>query len=371
MDDLIPWLRLSRMPGATIQTISALLDTFGSVDQLFTAARADLAQILSDQHPLLNALATEPDSALLEADLQWLADPLNHLVPFDSPEYPPLLLEMSGAPTSLFVRGDVDSLSLPQLAIVGSRNPSAGGVENARAFAESLARSGITITSGLAQGIDSTAHRGAINGGGKTVAVMGTGLTRVYPAANRGLAHDIVESGALVSEFPLDAPPRREHFPQRNRIIAGLSLGTLVIEAAVKSGSLITARLAAESGREVFALPGSIHNPLAKGCHRLIKQGAKLVETAADIAEELGPMVGALRQTLQQPSVEQPVPVNREFVPLLQVMGFDPVDIDLLVERSGLTADVISSMLLRMELDGIVESAPSGTYQRIGNVLAH
>jgi len=371
MDDLIPWLRLSRMPGATIQTIGSLLDSLDSVADIFTATRGDLAQALSEHHPLLKALAAGPGSAMLESDLEWLADPLNHLVPFTSPDYPPLLLEMPGAPTSLFVRGDVDCLSMPQLALVGSRNPSAGGVDNALAFAESLARSGLCITSGLAQGIDSAAHRGAIAGGSKTIAVMGTGLTRVYPAVNRQLAHAIVEHGALVSEFPLDAPPRREHFPQRNRIIAGLSLGTLVIEAAVQSGSLITARLAAEGGREVFALPGSIHSPLAKGCHRLIKQGAKLVETAADIVEELGPMVGVLHQLLPSSSAGQPATVDREFQPLLQAMGFDPVDIDLLVERSGLTPEVISSMLLRMELDGIVESAPGGTYQRIGNVLAH
>jgi DNA processing protein len=374
MDDPGPemtlWLRLARMPGATIQTLATLIDAFDSVEGLFAAGPAGWSRQLPGDHPLGKALAAPVDQKHLEADLHWLQEPRNHLVPFTDRRYPPLLLESPGAPACLFVRGDVDCLSMPQLAVVGSRNPTVGGVDTAQAFSASLARAGLTITSGLALGIDSAAHRGALTAGGKTVAVMGTGLARVYPASNRELAHRIADCGALVSEFPLDAPPRREHFPQRNRIIAGLSLGTLVVEAAVKSGSLITARLAADYGREVFALPGSIHSPQAKGCHALIKQGAKLVEMAEDIVEELGPMIGALQQTLQtaEKTVNQ---VDSEFRPLLDAMGYDPVDFDLLVERSGLTPEVISSMLLRMELAGLVELGPGGTFQRIGNVRAH
>jgi DNA processing protein len=363
MDNHSLWLRLSRMPGSTIQNIQSLLYFFGEIEAVFEADRKQLENILPAQGKLVDALLGEGDPDKLAQDLEWLQQENNHLVPFTDDQYPPLLLQTGGAPASLFVTGDVSALCLPQIAIVGSRNPSAGGVENARAFAASLVNSGLVITSGLAQGIDSAAHEAAVTAGGKTIAVMGTGLQRVYPAANRDLAHAVAEQGALVSEFPLDAPPRRENFPQRNRIIAGLALGTLVIEAAVKSGSLITARLAGESGREVFAVPGSIHSALAKGCHRLIKQGAKLVETANDIIEELEPMVGALRQQAQAPEAPQSA-IAAEFSDLLDIIGYDPVDINQLVERSGLTTDVISSMLLKMELEGVVETDPGGRYLR-------
>lgn len=371
MDDQTLWLRLSRAPGATIQTISMLVDTFGSIGAVFSASSLQLGRYLPDQPELASAIGGAFDSGQLDADLAWLQQPHNHLIPFIDSRYPPLLRETAGCPTSLFVCGDADVLSMPQLAIVGSRNPTAGGKENAHAFAASLARAGLTITSGMAQGIDAAAHAGAIAVGGKTVAVMGTGLTRVYPSAHRELAHQIAAHGALVSEFPLDAPPRRQHFPQRNRIIAGLSLGTLVVEAAVKSGSLITARLSADSGREVFALPGSIHSPLSKGCHRLIRQGAKLVETAQDVVEELGPMMGVLKENAGADMARSSRPaLEPGQEALLQAMGYDPIDIDSLVERSGLTPEAISSMLLWMELEGLVEASPGGTYQRIGNALA-
>ncbi|MGW8248113.1 MAG: DNA-processing protein DprA [Acidiferrobacterales bacterium] len=363
MDSQSLWLRLSRMPGATIQNLQLSLDAFGSIDALFGASHAQLEKIFPAQAALVEALCCEGHPDKLEHDLEWLGQDNNYLVPFTDDRYPPLLLQGSGAPACLFVTGDINALYLPQLAVVGSRNPSASGKDNARAFASALAGSGLTITSGLAQGIDAVAHEAAIAAGGKTIAVMGTGLQRVYPSSNRDLAHAVAEHGALVSEFPLDAPPRRENFPRRNRIIAALSLGTLVVEAAVKSGSLITARQAGENGREVFAIPGSIHSALAKGCHRLIKQGAKLVETANDIIEELEPMVAVLRQQVQEQE-RQAVAVPREFAELLDIIGYDPVDIDQLVERSGLTPDVISSMLLKMELEGVVETGPGGKYQR-------
>ena len=363
MDSQSLWLRLSRMPGATIQNLQLLLDTFSSIEAVFDASRAQLEPVLPDQERFIEALLDKSEAASLEQDLEWLQQEHNHLLPFTDERYPELLLQSVGAPATLFVTGDVNVLRFPQLAVVGSRNPTVGGEENARAFSAAFVRSGMVITSGLAQGIDAAAHEAAITAGGKTVAVMGTGLRRVYPAANRELAHAIAAHGALVSEFPLDTPPRRENFPRRNRIIAALSLGTLVVEAAVKSGSLITARLAGEYGREVFAIPGSIHSALAKGCHRLIRQGAKLVETAGDVLEELGPIIGALRQQ-EFAEENKPGKAPAEFSELLRIIGYDPVDINQLVERSGLTADVISSMLLKMELEGVVETDPGGRYQR-------
>jgi DNA processing protein len=283
-----------------------------------------------------------------------------------------LLAEVSDAPLGLFVRGNVDALSLPQLAIVGSRNPTAGGRDNATSFAEHLARSGLAVTSGMAIGIDAAAHQGALAvGGGVTVAVCGTGLDVDYPSAHSALAEKIAVRGALVSEFPLGTPALATNFPRRNRIISGLSLGTLVVEAAVRSGSLITARLAAEQGREVFAIPGSIHNPLTRGCHQLIRQGAKLVETGDDIFEELRTLAGALTPALQAAapkptgSAEAAAPVlDKAYEILLDALGFEPACIDVLVERTGFAADEVASMLLILELDGKLESRPGGRYVR-------
>ena len=253
---------------------------------------------------------------------------------------------------------------MPQLAIVGSRNPTPAGAENARAFARALAGSGLTITSGFALGIDAAAHRGALEGNGGTVAVVGTGVDRVYPARHHQLAHQIADRGVIVSEYPLGTAPLRENFPRRNRIISGRSLGALVVEAALRSGSLITARLASEQGREVFAIPGSIHSPLSKGCHQLIRQGAKLVETAGDVIEELAALVGSLREVSEASCETSSVP-GEETNPLLEYLGYDPIDIDTLVERSGLTPEAISSMLLSMELAGEVQTCAGGKYQRI------
>ena len=253
--------------------------------------------------------------------------------------------------------------------MVGSRNPSVSGSETAREFAYHLATSGLSITSGLAIGIDGASHAGAMDAGGITIAVTGTGLDRVYPASQYDLAHRIAEQGALVSEFPPRTQVKSGNFPRRNRIISGLALGTLVVEAAHKSGSLITARLASEQGREVFAIPGSIHNPMARGCHRLIRQGAKLVETANDVLEELAPLLREL-QPLPNPGTQEPLErqheLDADYQLLLKCMGFDPTPIDLLIERSGLTAEVVSSMLILLELEGHVSSAPGGIYCRTG-----
>lgn len=301
-----------------------------------------------------------------EHETAWLAEPNHHLITLSDPRYPRLLREIPDPPAALYVIGDPDLLSATQLGIVGSRNPTPGGSETAHAFASYLTQSGLTITSGLAMGVDAAAHRGALGAGGKTIAVAGTGLDRVYPARHRELAHEIAAQGALISEFALGTPALAHNFPRRNRIISGLSLGVLVVEAALQSGSLITARLAAEQGREVFAIPGSIHNPLARGCHALIRQGAKLVETAADILEELGPMAqitAPARQTDGAGNITSGLGV--EAMTLLDCLGFDPTPVDSLIERSGLTPEAVSSMLLVLELQGHVVSAPGGHYTRV------
>jgi DNA processing protein len=275
-----------------------------------------------------------------------------------------MFAQIPGPPLALFVNGNVDTLHLPSLAVIGSRNPTQGGRRNAHDFSKHLASQGFAIVSGLAQGIDTAAHEGALAAGGKTIAFLGTGIDRVYPAANRRLAHTIAESGALVSEYPLGAPPERWHFPERNRLISGLSLGTLVIEAARRSGSLITARLAAEQGREVFALPGSIHNALARGCHELIRQGAKLVETAGDILSELQPLAAHMQENADESATRNPVPAaaDDDYAELRRVLSYDPTSIDELEEKSGLTIDQLSSMLLILELHGEVESLSGGRY---------
>ncbi len=311
-----------------------------------------------------------PDWEAVETSLDWANGPNNHLITLQDPEYPAQLREVPDPPPLLFVHGDPEVLSTPQLAMVGSRNPTTPGRETAREFAHHLAASGITITSGLAIGIDSACHTGALEADGLTIAVTGTGLDRVYPASQHALAHTIAQQGALVSELPPGTQARPGNFPRRNRIISGLSLGTLVVEAAEKSGSLITARLASEQGREVFAIPGSIHNPLARGCHKLIRQGAKLVETSRDILEELGPLLPDLARQPERghSNSNQTEPaLDPDYQLLLDCMGFDPIQADTLIERSGLTAEEVSSMLILLELEGHVSSAPGGIYCRTGN----
>lgn len=355
-DPRLAWLALHNA-GLSPAQLDVLLARFGNAEQILSANRSELAASLPPQR-----VARMMDARDTEATQRWLEEPHNALVTWADADYPQLLRQIPDPPLALFVRGDVSRLNRAQLSVVGSRNPTPGGGENAYAFAGALAHAGLCITSGLAVGVDAHAHRGAIAAGGATIAVAGTGLDRVYPARHRDLAHDIAANGALVSEFPLGTPPKRENFPQRNRLISGLALGTLVVEAALKSGSLITARLAGEQGREVFAIPGSIHSPLSRGCHALIRQGAKLVETAQDILEELGQLPSCDASTTR--AHDDAIALDADTSSLLAHLGHDPVDVDTLVERSGLTPDVISSMLLRMELQGIVAAVPGGRYQR-------
>jgi DNA processing protein len=300
----------------------------------------------------------------VELDLEWAEASGHRLLAYHDPAYPELLRQIPDSPALLYVSGHVECLQTPQIAIVGSRNCTPGGAQNAHDFALQSAAAGLTITSGLALGIDSAAHRGALDAGGATIAVTGTGLDRVYPRRNRGLAEQIVERGALVTEFATSTDARPANFPQRNRIISGLAIATLVVEATVRSGSLITARLAAEQGREVFAIPGSIHNPQAQGCHRLIRDGATLTENAADIGAELGSLFDYASH--RQASRKEPAPVlDAQQRALLESIGYDPVHCDLLVQRSGLTMDKLSSMLVTLELNDLIQSAPGGCYVRI------
>ncbi|HEX7047457.1 MAG TPA: DNA-processing protein DprA [Gammaproteobacteria bacterium] len=369
MKDLRHWLALVRTPGLGWANLEALLAEFGSPEALFSLKPRQLAPF--DLRPRTREALLTPDWERVDADADWIATSGARLLPANAAEYPDMLLRIPDPPIALFTRGDISLLQRPQLAVVGSRNPTAGGRDIAYDFARTLARAGLLITSGLALGIDAAAHEGGLDASGGTVAVCGTGLDRLYPASNRKLGERILAEGVLVSEFPPGTPPRAENFPQRNRIVSGMSLGALVVEAAYRSGSLITARLASEQGREVFAIPGSIHNPLARGCHRLIRDGAKLVESANDVLEELGPLIG-VRLSSAEPATETTLTVEAkeeaddpQYRSLLEKMGYDPTPVDVIVARTGLNADVVSSMLLILELQGKVEAAPGGRYARV------
>ncbi len=357
------WLRLLRTPGVGPVGYGRLLERFGGPAAVIAAPRAELEAAGLKNHDI--ECLRRPDEALLARDLAWVAEPGHHLLNLHDPAYPPLLGDIPDPPPLLFVNGDPGLLSQPQLAMVGSRNPTRGGSRNAYDFARFLSSCGLLVTSGMATGIDAAAHEGALSTG-PTIAVFGTGPDRVYPAGNRELAHRIASRGTIVTELPPGTAPRRENFPRRNRIISGLSLGTLVVEAASRSGSLITARLAVEQGREAFAIPGSIHNPLAKGCHQLLRNGAKLVETAADIIEELDALLGSLGLPPGTPAAGEPVSsgndLDQDYRTLLACMGHDPMSQDQLMQCSGYPSDVVSSMLLMLELEGYVESVPGGRY---------
>jgi DNA processing protein len=356
-----PWLVLAHAY-VRVSEVEMLLERFGDVAAIVDQPRARLREAGLPEEKC--AALASPDDNAIDAALAWLADERHHLVTWGNEGYPELLGQIPGPPLLLYVNGSVEALQLPALAVIGSRNPTQGGIRNARDFARHLARQGFAIVSGMAQGIDAAAHRGALDANGTTIAFLGTGIDRVYPAGNRELAHAIAASGALVSEYPLGAPPERWHFPERNRLISGLSLGTLVVGAARRSGSLITARLAGDQGREIFALPGSIHNPLARGCHTLIRQGAKLVETAGDILAELRPLAGHMLEPGEDHAApDMPTePPDDDYAVLRNVLSHDPVTIDELEKQCALTIDQLSSMLLILELHGEVESLSGGRY---------
>ncbi len=363
-EELKYWLLFHHAPGIGPVRFSEILAHFGDLETAYRQRKDLIHQGILPEKTA--AYFTSPDWEAITREIQWQTQAQNHILTLESAEYPELLREIPDPPPVLYAMGNTSLLRHPQIAIVGSRNPSRSGRENALRFARFLGNNGFTITSGLALGVDTAAHEGALDTLGSTIAVTGTGLDRVYPARNRALAHEIIEkNGLLLSEYPLQTPPMRVNFPRRNRIISGLTLGTLVVEAAQKSGSLITARTAGEQGREIFAIPGSIHNPLAKGCHQLIRQGAKLVETAEHIVEELGHMVKWEREAPKKNDNSPPLDLPVEAVELLNELGFEPASIDTLVERSGLTPESVSSMLLVLELQGCVESLPGGAYARI------
>ena len=362
-EELLAWVKLTRTPALDFTILSAALGLFGSARALVTASEVawKSAGIPSTARQYLSRTAHCGSNA----ERDWLDHPGHHLVPFVDPRYPAMLYSSGGGPAALYVAGDPEVLNEPQLAIVGARNPTPQGRQNAADFAERLAEHGLAITSGLADGIDTAAHRGALNGQGSTVAVLGSGIDIIYPRGNLALSREIERQGALISEFPLGTAPRRQNFPQRNRIIAALSLGTLVVEAARRSGSLITARLAGDHGREVFAIPGSIHNPLSRGCHELIRQGAKLTETADDILTELN-FSAFFALAKPTPAAAVPAPgMDNEHKILLDALGFDPVDLDALVVRTGFKPEAVSSMMLILELEGHVQAAPGGRYSRV------
>jgi len=388
------WLIALRAPHLGGAKLVRLTERFGGVDELVSASRSELKQ--SGLHDETIQTLKNHDDALLDKDIEWLSAPAHHLLTWDSEQFPPLLRDIPSPPAALFADGDPDLLWQPQVAVIGSRNPTSGGVENARDFAGELSKRGMTITSGLAAGIDSESHAAALAAGGTTVAVMGTGLDRIYPADSRNLAGRIRKQGVLISEFPLGTSAKRANFPSRNRIISGLSLGVLVIEAGLRSGTLITARMAGNQGREVFALPGSIHNPMSKGCHRLIREGAKLVENVDEIMLELAPMAGQLAGELQkqidgsgtetgqlplekrrkkpqvesrlsrreQPEASTPFEMDSEYRLLWSCLGYDPKPMDSIIEQSGLTSRTVSAMLLMLELRGMVEAHRGGAYSR-------
>ena len=356
-ESLSCWLRLTLIPGIGGETQRKLLSAFGLPEAIFSASRSELLSVISDKSASL--ILDTSNSDLVDTACKWSEAPDQHIITLADPEYPRSLLEIPDPPTILYVRGRSELLNRQALAIVGSRNPTPQGVQNAERFATAFSESGLLIASGLALGIDAAAHRGALEVNGDTVAFIGTGIDRIYPARNKELAIEIAEKGAIVSEFPIGTPVTAANFPRRNRLISGFSLGVLVVEAAIESGSLITARLAGEQGREVFAIPGSIHSPQSRGCHKLIKQGAKLVETAQDVLEEL-------RWNTNHPENTVPDhPVSFQSVNLLSAMGFDPCGLDDLALRSGLTADTLSVTLLQLELEGHVASLPGGRYQQL------
>ncbi|AVR87009.1 DNA-processing protein DprA [Thauera aromatica] len=382
-DDLAHWLRLSAVPGLGAAHQRSLLAAFGLPQHIFAASRSALAAVVGSEAAA--AVLAPPPLERIEQGLAWAAESGNRLLTLADDAYPRSLLDIADPPLLLYLKGRPELLQRPALALVGARSSTVQGDANAEAFARALATQGFAIVSGLALGIDAAAHRGALAAGaegGGTVAVIGTGIDRIYPAKNAALAREIAAAGAVISELPLGTPPLPHNFPRRNRLIAGLAHGVLVVEAAVNSGSLITARLATESGREVFAIPGSIHSPLARGCHRLIREGAKLVETAEDVVEELRGRLGweappppgrhrgrrvagaGTPESSSAAPAQAALVLDDDAARVLQILGHDPVDIDTLAQRCGLTVDALYAILLPLELDGRLARLPGGRLQR-------
>ncbi|MBV2234839.1 MAG: DNA-processing protein DprA [Sterolibacterium sp.] len=385
--ELRDWLRLALTPGVGSVAQRRLLAAFGLPQQIFASSLSALRGVVEAACAERLLCRDDAIEAGIDSALAWASEPGNRILTLIDAAYPQALLDSADPPVLLYAKGRTELLNRPALAMVGSRNATAQGEANAAAFATTFAAAGLTVVSGMALGIDRAAHQGALSAGssavaGSTIAVIGTGADRIYPARNHELARQIAVEGLIISEFPLGTPPLTANFPRRNRLIAGLSLGCLVVEAAARSGSLITARLAAEAGREVFAIPGSIHSPLAKGCHQLIKQGAKLVESAQDVLEELT-WQSRLAPASKVPTAESAVArkaaapaavegggdaesgEDADTARLLDQLGFDPCTLDQLVERSGLTTDALLAILLQLELDGRLASLPGGRYQRL------
>ncbi len=358
--DVALWLALNQIDGLGNAGIYQLLTKFGSPEAIFSAKSHQLREVVDENiaQKILSGINTQ----VIKPTLEWLQKDNTYVITIADSTYPQALLEVNNPPVLLYAIGNINRLNQPCIAIVGSRSSTPQGERNAEEFAASLCEHGLCVVSGMALGIDGAAHRGALKSNGATIAVVGTGLDIVYPARHRDLAHKITERGLIVSEFALGTPSKAQNFPRRNRIISGLSLGCLVVEANIESGSLITARLSLEQGREVFAIPGSIHSPVAKGCHQLIKQGAKLVENTADILEELKHLLpnhsplglmGKMDDKLSQPNT------------VLDSMGFDPIDFEALLTVAGLTTEALCAMLTIMELEGKITSLSGGKYQRL------
>ncbi len=367
-DEPESWLALDLIPGLGGEGLRRLLAEFGSPAAVLGQSPSSLARIVSAK--AADSIAAGPAIEQFEAAKKWLEAEANHLLTLADADYPASLLEISDPPPVLYLKGNRALLASHGVAVVGSRNATPVGLQNAEAFSRALSTAGLTIISGMALGIDAAAHRGGLDGGASSIAVVGTGLDLVYPARNKALARELAEKGLIISEFSLGTPALAQNFPRRNRIISGLSRGVLVVEAALASGSLITARQAAEQGREVFAIPGTIHSPFSKGCHQLIKQGAKLVDDANDILVELqwrNTVARANKSAADVAAIDDGLDEENDadLDPLLAAMGYDPASIDALMERVDLRADQVMLRITELEIEGVITSLPGGKYQRM------
>lgn len=368
LNDVRPWLALNQTQGLGNAALCQLLTKFGSPEAIYSTSISQLREIVDEG--TARKITQGIDADVIAPTLDWLQKDNAHIVTLADSEYPQKLLEISNPPAVLYAIGNLHWLNHPSIAMVGSRSATPQGEKNAEEFAQSLCNLGLCVVSGMALGIDGAAHRGALKANGATIAVVGTGLDIVYPARHRDLAHKIAERGLIISEFPLGTPSKAQNFPRRNRLISGLSLGCLVVEANIDSGSLITSRLATEQGREVFAIPGSIHSPVAKGCHLLIKQGAKLVESTQDILEEIKHLLPVAKQTIHSPTgLMTHLGANEtngsEANTVLALMGYDAINFDNLQQLSALTTDSLSAMLMMLELDGKITVLQGNQYQRL------